>query len=186
MLEEIIQEVREHMEKSLEALRRNLASIRTGRASVAMLDGLRIDYYGNPTPLNQLATLGVPEPRLITIKPWEQNLIPVIEKAILSDPNLGLNPSSDSNLIRLAIPELTEERRRDISKVARHRGEEGRISVRQARRDGNELLNEAKKDGDISEDEARNGQIDIQELTDAYIKKIEALIETKEAEIMEV
>ncbi|NKB71948.1 MAG: ribosome recycling factor [Candidatus Latescibacteria bacterium] len=186
MLEEIIQEVQEQMEKAMEALGRNLTGIRTGRASVAMLDGLRVDYYGNSTPLNQLATLSVPEPRLITIKPWEQNLIPIIEKAILSDPSLGLNPNSDSTLIRLAIPDLTEERRREITKVARQRGEEGRIAVRQARRDGNELLNEAKKDGEISEDEVRNGQIDIQELTDAYVKKIDALLETKEAEIMEV
>ena len=133
MLDEIFQDVREQMEKAVEALRRDLATIRTGRASTVMLDGIRIDYYGSSTPLNQVSTLSVPEPRLIMIKPWEQNVIPDIEKAIRSDAALGLNPSNDGTVIRIPIPELTEERRRDITKVARQRTEEGRVAVRHAR-----------------------------------------------------
>ena len=136
MIEEIFEDVREQMGKAIDALRRHLATIRTGRASITMLDGIRIEYYGNATPLNQLATISVPEPRLLMIKPWEQNLIQEIEKAVLSNPSLGLNPSNDGTVIRIPIPELTEERRRDITKVARQRAEEGRVAVRHARREG--------------------------------------------------
>ena len=139
MIDEILQEVKAAMEKALDALRRDLAGIRTGRASTAMLDHVRIDYYGNQTPLNQAATLSVPEPRLIVIKPWEQNIIPVIEKAILADSSLGLNPSNDGTIIRLPIPELTEERRIEITKIARHRGEDGKVAIRHAHRDGLDL-----------------------------------------------
>lgn len=186
MIDEILQEVKAQMEKALEALRKDLAGIRTGRASTSMLEGIRVDYYGNLSPLNQVATLGVPEPRLITIKPWEQSLIPVIEKAIRTDAALGLNPSNDGTLIRVPIPELTEERRIEITKVARHRGEDGRVAVRHARRDGLDLLNEAQKDGEISEDDSRHAQSEIQKLTDEYVGRIDGIIENKEAEIMEV
>jgi len=186
MIDEILQEVKAAMEKALDALRRDLAGIRTGRASTAMLDHVRIDYYGNQTPLNQAATLSVPEPRLIVIKPWEQNIIPVIEKAILADSSLGLNPSNDGTIIRLPIPELTEERRIEITKIARHRGEDGKVAIRHARRDGLDLTSEAQKDGEVSEDEARHGQSEIQKLTDEYVTHIDEMIKHKEAEIMEV
>ena len=186
MLEEIIEEVKESMEKAIESLRRDLSSIRTGRASAAMLDNVRVDYYGQQTSLSQVATISVPEPRLLAIKPWEAALIPVIERAILADKNLGLNPANDGTLIRLPIPELTEERRVEITKVARHRAEEGRVAVRHARRDGIGLLQEAQKDGDISEDESRSAQKRVQELTAEYVACIDAIIENKEKEIMEV
>ena len=186
MLEEIIEEVKESMEKAIESLRRDLSSIRTGRASAAMLDNVRVDYYGQQTALNQVATISVPEPRLLAIKPWEAALIPVIERAILADKNLGLNPANDGTLIRLPIPELTEERRVEITKVARHRAEEGRVAVRHARRDGIDLLLEAQKDGDISEDESRSAQKRVQELTAEYVASIDVIIENKEKEIMEV
>lgn len=186
MVDEILQEVKAHMEKAIEALRRDLAAIRTGRASTAMLEHVRIDYYGTSTPLNQAAALSVPEPRLIVIKPWEQKMIPVIEKAILSDKSLGLNPSNDGNIIRLPIPELTEERRQEIAKMARHRAEDGRVAVRHARRDGLDLLSEAQKDGEVSEDEARHTQTEVQKLTDEYVGHVDEIIKNKEAEIMEV
>ena len=186
MLEEVIETVKEAMDKAIESLRRDLAAIRTGRASVAMLDNVRVDYYGQQTPLNQVATISVPEPRLLTIKPWEATLIPVIEKAILADKALGLNPANDGAIIRLPIPELTEERRVEITKVARHRAEEGRVAVRHARRDGIDLLQEAQKDGDISEDESRNAQKRVQDLTAEYVASIDEIIENKEKEIMEV
>ncbi len=186
MIDEIIAETREHMELSMEALRRDLAAIRTGRASVNLLDGIRIDYYGTQTPLNQVANLSVPEPRLILIKPWEQNLIPGIEKAIRSEASLGLNPGNDGTVIRVPIPELTEERRREITKVARHRAEEGRVAVRHGRRDGLDLLADAKKEGEVSEDEARHAQDDIQKITDDFIGQVDGFIAAKEREIMEV
>ena len=186
MLEEIIETVQEAMDKAIESLRRDLASIRTGRASAAMLDNVRVDYYGQQTPLNQVATISVPEPRLLAIKPWEATLIPVIEKAILADKSLSLNPANDGTIIRLPIPELTEERRVEISKVARHRAEEGRVAVRHARRDGIDLLQQAQQDGDISEDESRSAQKRVQELTAEYVASIDGIIENKEKEIMEV
>lgn len=186
MIDEIIQDVIQHMEKAIEALRRDLASIRTGRASTAMLSGIRVDYYGSSTPLNQVANLSVPEPRMITIKPWEQNLIPVIEKAIRSDGKLGLNPSNDGTLIRVPIPELTGERRLEISKAARQRGEEGRVAVRHARREGISLVELSKKEGEISEDEARHAHTRIQKLTDEHVGQVDAIVENKEKEIMEV
>ena len=186
MIDEIIAETREHMELSMDALRRDLATIRTGRASVNLLDSIRVDYYGTQTPLNQVANLSVPEPRLILIKPWEQNLIPDIEKAIRSEASLGLNPGNDGTVIRIPIPELTEERRREITKVARHRAEEGRVAVRHGRREGLDLLAEAKKEGEVSEDEARHAQDNIQKLTDDYIGQVDGVITAKEREIMEV
>ncbi len=186
MLEEVLETVQEAMDKAIESLRRDLAAIRTGRASAAMLDNVRVDYYGQQTPLNQVATISVPEPRLLAIKPWEAPLIPAIEKAILADKSLGLNPANDGAIIRLPIPELTEERRIEITKVARQRAEEGRVAVRHARRDGIDLLQEAQKDGDISEDESRSAQKRVQELTAEYVASIDGIIENKEKEIMEV
>ncbi len=186
MLEEIFEEVKEAMTKALEALRRDLASIRTGRASAMLLDGIRVDYYGTPTPLNQLATVTVPEARLLVIKPYEQGLIADIEKAVIADANLGLNPSNDGSIIRLPIPELTEDRRRELTKIARHRSEDAKVSVRQARRDGLDLVDESKKDGDISEDDARHAHDHIQKSTDEFIAQVDEVNTHKEKEIMEV
>ena len=186
MLEEILEEVKDGMEMAIEALRRALVSIRTGRASTAMLDNVKVEYYGNLTPLNQMASISVPEPRLLVIKPWEANIIPEIEKALLADKSLGLNPSNDGAVIRLPIPELTEERRIEITKIARNRAEEGRVAVRHARRDGIDLLQEAQKDGEVSEDESRSAQELVQKLTDEYVTRIDEIIKHKEEEIMEV
>jgi len=186
MLEEIFAEIRQQMASTIDALQRDLRGFRTGRASTTILDGIRIDYYGTATPLNQVATLGVPEPRLVTIKPYEQQLIPIIEKAIIAEKNLGLNPSNDGQLIRLPIPELTEERRHEYTKMARQRGEEARVAVRQGRRDGLDMIEEMQKDGDISEDDARRGTEQVQKLTDEYVKKVDEVVEKKEQEIMEI
>jgi ribosome recycling factor len=186
MLEEIYEEVRRQMSNSIDALKRDLSGIRAGRASASLLDGIRIDYYGTPTPLNQLAAISIPEPRLIVVRPYEPNLIPDIEKAILADKNLGLNPSNDGAIIRLPIPELTGERRIELTKVARSRAEEGRVAVRHGRRDGLHLVDAAKNDGDIGEDEARSAQDHIQKLTDDFIKHVDEIIESKAKEIMEV
>lgn len=186
MLEEIYQDIQQHMEKSLEALRHALAGIRTGRASTSLLEGIRIDYYGSATPLNQLASISVPEPRLLTIKPYEKQLIPQIEKAIRSESSLGLNPSNDGTLIRLPIPELTEERRIELTKVARHRGEDAKVAIRHARREGLDLVDEAKKEGEISEDDARHSHDHVQKMTDECIKQVDEILGHKEEEIMEV
>ena len=171
MLEEIIEEVKDSMEKGIESLRRNLGVIRTGRAAPAMLDNIKVEYYGNQTPLNQMANISVPEPRLLVVKPWEANQIPEIEKALIADKSLGLNPSNDGAVIRLPIPELTEERR---------------VAVRHARRDGIDLLHQSQKYGDISEDESRSAQEIVQKLTDEYVNRVEEIVKNKEAEIMEV
>ncbi len=186
MIEEIFEDVRLQMAKAMESFRRDLAGIRTGRASTSILDGLRLDYYGSPTPLNQLASISVPEPRMLVVKPYEQGLIPEIEKAIRADPNLGLNPSNDGTIIRLPIPELTEERRRELTKIGRNRAEDARVSVRHARRDGIDLTDQAKKEGEVSEDAARHAHERIQKLTDEFIEQVEEIINRKEADIMEV
>ena len=186
MLEEIYKEVQLQMGNSIEALRRDLSGIRTGRASTALLDGVRIDYYGTATPLNQLAAISVPEPRLITVRPYEQNLIQQIEKAILGDATLGLNPSNDGTIIRLPIPDLTEERRVELTKIARTRAEDGRVAIRHARRDGLDLADSAQKEGDISEDESRAAHDRIQHMTNDCVEQIDDIIASKEKEIMEV
>jgi len=186
LLEEILEEVKQAMARSLDALRRQLGSIRTGRASATILDGIRVDYYGTLTPLAQLATVTVPEARLLIIKPYEQGLIAGIEKAIVADKTLGLNPSNDGSIIRLPIPELTEDRRRELTKIARSRSEDAKISVRQARRDGLDLIDEAKKEGEVSEDEARLAHDHIQKVTGDFVSQVDEIIARKETEIMEV
>jgi ribosome recycling factor len=186
MVEDIYAEVEAMMVKALEALSRNLSGIRTGRASTSILDGIRVDYYGTATALNQLASISTPEARLLMIKPYEQPLIAGIEKAILADKSLGLNPSNDGQVIRLPIPELTEERRIEMTKIARGRAEEARVAVRHARRDGLDLVDDAKKEGEVSEDDARLCHDHVQEMTDKNTKRIDEIIKNKEAEIMEV
>ncbi len=185
MYDDILKKTRSGMEKAIEALKKEFAKVRTGRASTALLDEVRVDYYGTPTPLNQVGSLTVPEPRMIMIQPWEKNLIPEIEKAILKS-DLGLNPSSDGQLIRIVIPPLTEERRKEMVKVVKRMGEDARIAIRNVRRDSNDALKKMEKEKEISEDELKRGEKDIQDLTDQYVKKVDELISSKEAEVMEV
>jgi ribosome recycling factor len=186
MLDEVLDEVQQMMDKALDALGKGLASIRTGRANISLLDNIRVSYYGNSTPLSQVATVSVPEPRLIVIKPWEQNILGDIERAILADTSLGLNPSNDGSIIRLPIPELTGERRQELTKVARNRGEEGRVAVRHARREGLDMVDAMQKDGEISEDESRQAHEKVQKMTDEFVKRVDRVTEAKESEILEI
>ncbi|RAL20160.1 ribosome recycling factor [Lujinxingia litoralis] len=185
MVQEVIDGLRSDYEQTLDKLRRELTKIRTGRANVNMLDGVRVDYYGSPSPLSQVATLRVPEPRLITIQPWEKNIISDIEKAIqMSD--LGLNPSNDGTLIRVPIPALTGERRQELVKVARRTGEDHKIALRNQRRDANDMVKQLEKDSEITEDEMHKGYEKINSLTEEFANKIDAMLAKKEAEIVEV
>jgi ribosome recycling factor len=184
MIDDIYQETRESMSKSIEALKRELKRVRTGRASLSILDGIKVNYYGTLTPLNQMATLAVPESRLITIQPWDVSVIQVIEKAILKS-DLGLTPANDGKILRISIPPLTEERRKELVKMVHKMCEEHKVSVRNARRDSNELLKSLKKDGDISEDEAFKAQDEVQKITDEHVKLIDECYTKKEKEILE-
>jgi len=185
MLEGIYKEVEAKMQSSVDVFKKDLNTIRTGRASLSLLDGITVDYYGTPTPLNQLATLSVPESRLITIQPWDQSVIGAVEKAILKS-DLGLTPVNDGKLVRIAIPPLTEERRKDLVKIVKKYSEECKIAVRNVRRDGNESLKELEKTKEITEDDLYKSQNKIQEVTDGYIKKIDEITEKKEKEILEI
>ena len=184
MIDDIYHETRESMSKSIESLKRELKRIRTGRASLSILDGIRVDYYGTLTPLNQMATLAVPESRLITIQPWDVSVIQDIEKAILKS-DLGLTPANDGKILRISIPPLTEERRKELVKMVHKMCEDHKVSVRNVRRDSNELLKSLKKDGDISEDEAFKAQDEVQKITDEHIKLIDECFTNKEKEILE-
>ena len=184
MIESIYDETRESMRKSVNALKNELKRVRTGRASLSILDGIKVDYYDTPTPLNQMATLAVPESRLITIQPWDVSVIKDIEKAILKS-DLGLTPSSDGKIIRISIPALTEERRKELVKVVRKICEDYKVSIRNIRRDSNELLKSMKIDGEISEDDAFKAQDKVQNITDEQIKLIDACFVEKEKEILE-
>jgi ribosome recycling factor len=172
------------MGKSVEDLKREFKKVRTGRASLSILDGIRVNYYGTPTPLNQMATLAVPESRLITIQPWDVSGIKEIEKAILKS-DLGLTPSSDGKIVRIAIPPLTEERRKELVRVINKMSEEHKVAVRNIRRDANDMLKDLKKEGDISEDEAFKAQDQVQKITDDYINLVEQVTKEKEKEILE-
>ncbi len=184
MIDDIYQEAKESMGKTVKALKRELQRIRTGRASLSVLDGIKVDYYGTPTPLNQMATLAVPESRLITIQPWDASVIKDIEKAILKS-DLGLTPSNDGKILRISIPPLTEERRKELVKVIHKMCEDHKVTARNIRRDSNDLLKSLKKDGDISEDEAFRSQDEIQKITDEHIKLIDECYSEKEKEILE-
>ena len=185
MINDITADAEDGMKKAVDAFKRDLAKVRTGRATTSMLDGIRVDYYGTPTPVNQVATIQVVDARLITIKPWEKNMIPVIDKAIRAS-DLGLNPVADSDIVRLPIPPLTQERRKDLVKVVKKQTEEARVAVRAARRDAMDLVKEAEKDGEISEDEKKQGEKKIQELTDKFVALVDEVSATKEKEIMEL
>ena len=184
MIDEIYTETKTRMGKTIKALENELKRVRTGRASLSLLDGIRVDYYGTPTPLNQTATLSVPENRLITIQPWDVSVIKDIEKAILKS-DLGLTPSSDGKIIRIAIPPLTEERRKELVKIVHKMCEEHKVAIRNIRRDSNDLLKGFKKDGDISEDASFKAQDQIQKITDEHITQIDDLYKEKEQEIIE-
>ncbi|KIX12049.1 ribosome recycling factor [Dethiosulfatarculus sandiegensis] len=184
MIEETKQDAQKAMQASIEALKRDFKRVRTGRATPALLDGIRADYFGVPTPLNQMASISVPEPRQIVIQPWDPSTCGAIEKAILKS-DLGLTPSNDGKLVRITVPPLTEERRKELVKVVRKMGEDTKVAVRNARRDANDLLKEYKKEGEISEDDAFRGQDQIQKVTDEFVTKVDELVEGKEKEIME-
>jgi ribosome recycling factor len=185
MSREVKEETELRMEEALEAVGRRLARIRTGKASPALLDSIRVDYYGSPTPLNQLASIAAPEPRLLVVKPFDRSTIGDIDKAIRSS-NLGLNPTSDGMIVRIQITELTEERRREFTKLAREVGEDGKIAVRRARQEGNDQLKKLQKDGALSEDEAHGARDDIQEMTNDFCGRIDQAVKAKEVDIMEI
>jgi ribosome recycling factor len=184
-IDEFTKDAVRRMDKSVETTHHEFNSIRTGRASAALLDHIRIDYYGTATPLNQLATINVPEPRMLTIQPFDPNSLKTIEKAIMES-DLGLTPSNDGKLIRLPIPQLTEERRKELVKVVRQRAEDGRIAVRNVRRDVMHHLKELVQKGEVGDDEERRAEERVQKLTDEHVHKIDDLLKRKEAEILEV
>jgi ribosome recycling factor len=185
MLDDIIKDLDERMKKSLKALEKDFAAIRTGRANPAMFDGVMVEAYGSKMPINQVATISCPEPRLVVIQPWDRGNLGEIERAILKS-ELSLNPSNDGNLIRVQIPDLTEERRKEYVKLARQKAEECRVAVRNIRRDGNDMVKELEKEKDISEDDSKNGQGRIQKLTDRFIEEIQKHTDNKEKEIMNI
>ena len=184
MKEEILSELRQKMEKTIEALRKDLNKIRTGRASVALLDGIKVNAYETLMPLDQVASISVPESRLITIKPWDQSIIGEIEKSILKS-ELGLTPMNDGKLIRISIPPLTEERRKELAKMAKKMAEEAKISIRNHRREANEMFKELKNEKEISEDEMYKSQDQTQKVTDDFTKKVDETTSEKEKEIVE-
>jgi ribosome recycling factor len=185
MVNDIVKDLEGSVAKAHDSLKRELAKVRTGRANLALLDGVRVDYYGTPTPLNQVASLSTPDARLITIKPWEKKLIPAIEEAIRKG-ELGVNPNSDGEVVRIPIPALTEERRRELTKVIKRMAEDARVAIRNSRRDANELLKEYQAGGDITEDDQQKGTKLVQTVIDKGIEKVDELAGKKEAEIMEV
>ena len=185
MLDDVYHEVDYKMERSLAALRKELSRIRTGRATLALLEGIDVDYYGTATPLNQMATLAAPESRLLTIQPWDKSQLGLIEKA-LQRSDLGLTPMNDGKIIRLSIPPLTAERRKDLVKKVKKIGEDAKIALRNVRREGNETLKDLEKTKDISQDDLHRGQEQVQKITDRFISQVDDVLNAKEHEILEV
>ena len=185
MVKEIHASHEERMKKALDVLRKEFSTLRAGRATPALLEKVSVDYYGTPTPINQVANVSVPEARMIVIQPWEKTLVPAIEKAIMKS-DLGLTPNSDGTVIRLNIPQLTQQRRMELVKVIHKKAEERRVAIRNLRRDANDSVKKLEKDKLISEDEVKKAQEDIQKLTDKYIKEVDNIMNSKEKEIMEV
>jgi ribosome recycling factor len=185
MLNDIIADVEERMKKTLSNLQSVFATIRTGRANPAMFEGIRVEVYGSQMPLNQVATISCPEPRLVVIQPWDKGNLGNIEKSILKS-DLSVNPSNDGNLIRIQIPDLTEERRKEYVKHAKTKAEEAKVAVRNVRRDGNDMVKELEKEKDISEDDSKAGLDKIQKLTDKYIEDIQKMTDNKEKEILHI
>jgi ribosome recycling factor len=184
-MQDVISSNEERMKKTVASLKDGFAALRTGRASASLFDRIRVDCYGEKSPLNQIANISIPEARLIVIQPWDKNLIGEIEKAIRSS-ELSLNPSNDGKVIRIAIPPLTEERRKELVKLAKNQAEQSRVAVRNIRRDGNEELKKLLKDSKVTEDEQTRGEAELQKLTDSYIGQVNQVLEEKEKEIMEV
>lgn len=184
MVEEALELAKDTMEKAKDRLGKDLARVRAGRATPSLLDEVRVDNYGTLMPLHQVSTISVADARLLVVKPWDRNLVAVVEKAIINA-SLGLNPSSDGVVVRVPVPPLNEERRRGLVKQAKDLGEDARIAIRQGRRDANDLLKEAEKDKEISEDQLKRGLAKVQELTDSFIKKVDEVIAKKESEIMD-
>lgn len=184
-MSEVMAEAKERMQNAVEAARRDFAGIRSGRASASLLDRISVEYYGTVTPLNQLASISVPEARLIIVQPWDKTQLQAVEKAI-SQSDLGLTPTSDGAVIRIAVPPLTEERRKELVRVVRKEAEERRVVIRNIRRDANDTIKELEKEKELSTDESRRAQESIQELTDKHINEVDALLESKEKEILEV
>jgi ribosome recycling factor len=184
-LQAIFTESEQRMKKSLESLKKDFARIRTGRASATLLDGITVEYYGSPMPVNQVAAISIPDARMIMIQPWEKNMLSPIEKAIQTS-DLGLNPINDGNVIRLPIPPLSEERRKDLFKHCKKISEDNKVAIRNIRRDSNEQLKESEKNKKITQDDHKKGQDEIQKLTDKYIKLVDDLLLLKEKEIMEL
>lgn len=185
MTDDVLKDAKSRMEKAVEATRREFRSVRTGRANPALLEQVKVDYYGVPTPINQVATVTVPEPRLLVVAPWDKKMVKDVERAILKS-ELGLTPSSDGAVIRLPIPPLTEERRRDLAKVVRRQTEEGRVAVRNIRREAKEMIEELEEAGEVSEDGAKRALEELQKLTDEFVAAVDRALEAKEKEIMEL
>ncbi|RJQ27832.1 MAG: ribosome recycling factor [Peptococcaceae bacterium] len=185
MTGEFAKDLEDSMKKTIEVVKKEFSSLRAGRATPALLEKIMVQYYGTPTPINQLANISVPEARLLLIQPWDKNLLPDIEKAILKS-DLGINPASDGTVIRLAVPQLTQERRSELMKLIKKKTEEGRVAIRNIRRDANDQLKVQQKEGKISEDELKRSQDEVQKLTDRYIKEIDNLLSIKEKEVMQV
>ncbi len=185
MINDVIADAKARMQKAIEALRHEFASLRTGRASPTLLEQIRVDYYGVATPITQVATVTVPEPRLLVIAPWDKKMVKDIEKAILKS-ELGLMPSSDGTHVRVPIPPLTQERRKELAKVAHKHAEEGRVAIRNVRREAKEMIEDLEEEGDVSEDDCKRGLDDLQKLTDKFIAEVDALLAVKEKEILEV
>ncbi len=184
-IKQMVADAKGRMRSAVDTLLRDLGTMRTGRASVSMLDGIRVDYYGTPTPLNQVGNLAVPDATLITLQPWDPSLLPPIERAIRTS-ELDLNPQNDGKIIRIPVPALTEERRKNLVKIAHKHAEDARVAVRNVRRDANEHLKKLLKDHDVSEDDEKHALSEVQKLTDQHIEEINAALKKKEAEIMEV
>ncbi|MBE3571256.1 MAG: ribosome recycling factor [Bacillales bacterium] len=185
MTKQVIEQAKDKMSKAIQALSRELATIRAGRANASLLDKVVVDYYGAPTPVNQLASISVPEARLLVIQPYDKSVVGEVEKAILKS-DLGLTPTSDGSIIRITIPPLTEERRKELVKLVRKEAEEAKVAVRNVRRDANEELKKLEKNGEITEDDLRGYTEDVQKITDEHVKKIDDISKKKEKEIMEV
>lgn len=185
MSSEVFDTTENKMGKAVEVFKSDLLTIRAGRATPSLLDKITVDYYGTPTPLNQLANISAPEPRLIVVQPWDKNVMGEVEKTILKS-DLGLTPNNDGNVIRLPVPQLTEERRKELVKMIRKKAEESKVAVRNIRRDANEQLKLQEKDGEITKDDLKRNQDEVQKLTDDYIEKIDQVLTAKEKEIMEV
>jgi ribosome recycling factor len=185
VIDELLEDARERMHKSVETAQHEFSTVRTGRASPGLLDRVTVDYYGAMTPLNQLATISAPEPRLLTVTPYDKTSIKAIEKSI-NESDIGLTPSNDGNLIRLVVPELTEERRKDLVKIVRHLAEEGRIAIRNVRRDTMQHLRELKNEGEASSDDEHRAEVELQKLTDGRVSDLDAVLKAKEEEILAV